>query len=198
MSDANDLVVSVVDLPAEVGAHLQKDVEWVVPEGWETEVLTHAPGTRVPLAVSLTAIDGAVLVQVSGSGTLEGACVRCLEPITLPWNVNASDIYAEEGRPGSSRKPADSDDGIETEGDEFDPERVIERNTVDLEPLLRDAIFGSAPLQPLCKKDCQGLCPHCGIRMDEAEPGHEHQFLDPRFAALEGFFDSGEGDASGE
>ncbi|MDF3049343.1 MAG: hypothetical protein K0R87_981 [Pseudonocardia sp.] len=32
--------------------------------------------------------------------------------------------------------------------------------------------------------DCAGLCPDCGQRRADLEPGHRHEILDPRWAAL--------------
>lgn len=185
----NELVVSVVDLPAEIGAHQSKEIVWTVPESWRTEVLELPVGTEIPLDVALTSIDEGILVQVRGEGELVGQCVRCLDEVRVPWKADAADIYVEAGRPRPAGKDPESDGDIESEGDELDPVKTIDRATVNLEPLLRDAIFGGAPLRPLCKADCEGLCAHCGVRLEDAEPGHKHEFLDPRFAALEGFFD---------
>ena len=186
MKTDKQLWVSLIDLPAELGSHQELDFDWTVPEGWATEVLALPEGTVIPLHVSLTALDAAVLARVQAEGRLEGECVRCVDAVGWDWKIDTSDVYVEQGAPG---RAAPRDEDVEVEGDELDPQRVIDREAVDLEPLLRDAILGGAPLQPLCREACQGLCPHCGIRMEDAEEGHSHEFLDPRFAALEGFFD---------
>jgi len=55
---------------------------------------------------------------------------------------------------------------------------------VDLEPVLRDAVVTALPFQPVCRPDCQGLCPECGIRLEDAPDDHVHEQLDPRWAAL--------------
>ena len=39
------------------------------------------------------------------------------------------------------------------------------------------------PFQPVCREDCAGLCPQCGVRLDE-NPGHHHDVVDPRWEAL--------------
>ena len=54
---------------------------------------------------------------------------------------------------------------------------------IDLEPALRDAVVLALPLQPLCRDDCPGLCPECGARLAD-DPGHAHDAVDPRWAAL--------------
>ena len=49
---------------------------------------------------------------------------------------------------------------------------------------VRDAL-GSMPLSPLCRPDCPGLCAECGERWDDLPDDHKHEFLDPRFSALD-------------
>jgi uncharacterized protein len=59
-------------------------------------------------------------------------------------------------------------------------------DTIDLEQPLIDAVALELPLSPLCSDDCAGLCPECGVRLVEAEPGHHHDQIDPRWAKLSG------------
>lgn len=184
MSDKN-LLISLRELPSQAGSYLEESVQWVVPAGWNSEVMKLPQGAVVPLRIGLTAIDDGVLVQVSGECNLEGECVRCLDPVTKAWRIDGSDVYFESAR---KRPRRDEDGEIETEGDELDAVREIVQDQVDIEPLLRDAIFSSAPLQPVCRLDCQGLCGQCGIRLEDAEPGHAHENIDPRLASLADFF----------
>ena len=62
---------------------------------------------------------------------------------------------------------------------------VVADDVVDLEPLVRDALVLSMPLSPLCRPDCPGLCAECGERWDDLPDDHKHEFLDPRFSALD-------------
>ena len=56
----------------------------------------------------------------------------------------------------------------------------------NIEPLLRDTFVSALPLNPLCKPDCKGLCPQCGLDLNE-NPEHVHEVTDLRFANLEAF-----------
>lgn len=189
MSDSA-LQVPLHDLAPQIGGHQEVHIDWTVPEGWQTEVLRLDPLRQIPLDVELTSIDDGVLVRVWAQSTadteLRGECVRCLDPIGFPWEVDAAEVY--EDVPRGHKRKAQADDDIQFEGDELDRVLQVENDHVDIEPLLRDGILAAAPLQPLCSDSCAGLCAHCGIRLDEAGPDHHHEFLDPRFAALEGFF----------
>ena len=182
------LVVSLREQPVLPGSFRQIPIDWVVPDGWATEVLRVDPGTPVPLTLSLTTIDEGVVAGLSGSVTLRGECVRCLKPLEIAHVIEASEVFAYPEFAGSHR--TGGAESVETEGDDLDEALEIVRESIDIEPVLRDAIFGEAPLRPVCSDGCLGICEHCGVLLADAEPGHKHEFLDPRFAALAGFFDA--------
>lgn len=196
------LLFPVRDLPPHLGGTSEGVIRWTVPEGWQTEVLTLPPGVSIDLAVELMTIDDGILVQVKAhseeSTLLRGECVRCLDPVTVPWWVEAADVYEEPARGAKKRKAPPVEDGFEAEGDELDQVLQVEHDHVNIEPLLRDAILASAPLRPLCSRDCQGLCDFCGARLSQVDADHYHEFLDPRFSALEGFFEPGSAQAGSD
>jgi uncharacterized protein len=49
--------------------------------------------------------------------------------------------------------------------DDPDPDLMypVEPDWLDLEPLVHDACILELPLAPLCREDCKGLCPECGV-----------------------------------
>jgi len=55
---------------------------------------------------------------------------------------------------------------------------------IDLEPAVRDAVVLALPTNPLCRPDCPGLCPECGVHFDDLPADHRHEDVDPRWAAL--------------
>ncbi len=60
----------------------------------------------------------------------------------------------------------------------------IERGELALDQMVRDALGVELPFSPLCRPDCQGLCPVRGGDRNLGEcPGHAE--VDPRWAALE-------------
>lgn len=178
----NTLTVPLRDLSRQLGSQKSLRIDWLVPKGWKTEVLQLIPGQTIPIEVQLTSIEDGVLVQVQANGRMVGECVRCLDPISVPWYVDTAEVYFE---PGKAPKAAEEfDEDIESEGDDLDAVFEIERDQIDLEPLLRDIILANAFFKPVCRPNCQGLCPHCGIRLDSVEGEHVHEFIDPRFAAL--------------
>ncbi len=54
----------------------------------------------------------------------------------------------------------------ELEPDEMD--RVpIDADFIDLSALVRDTIHLAIPIAPCCRPDCQGICPGCGVNLNQ-------------------------------
>lgn len=60
-----------------------------------------------------------------------------------------------------------------------------ETDTVDLIPFVEECLFINEPYKMLCKEECKGLCPGCGVNLNHAECQCEETIeIDPRFEAL--------------
>jgi uncharacterized protein len=67
---------------------------------------------------------------------------------------------------------------------------IPEQNVkINLDDIAREAFFLNLPMTHLCKKDCKGLCAKCGKDKNEGDCGCVIKEKDPRWKALEGFFD---------
>ena len=55
-------------------------------------------------------------------------------------------------------------------------------DVIDISGSIDACIFGSIPMQFLCREDCKGLCPQCGIDLNKNECNCEEEVYDPRFA----------------
>ena len=61
---------------------------------------------------------------------------------------------------------------------------IGERDTINIETQLRDAIVPLVDPRPLCSADCAGLCDVCGEKWADLPSDHEHFVVDPRLASL--------------
>ncbi len=117
------------------------------------------------LDVSRTTGEGYAL-RLRFDATLCGPCMRCLEAADSAYEVDAREI----SQPGA--------------GEELDSP-YVEGGTLDLGAWARDALALNLPRAILCRDDCAGLCPVCGVDLNAAEPGHEHDpEPDSRWAKL--------------
>lgn len=123
----------------------------------------------------LESVMEGVLVTGTARAPLAGECVRCLEPLERKLNADFQEMYSY---PGAGGHGGDA----EPEAEEETP--VLEGDLFDLESVLRDAVVLALPLQPVCRDDCPGLCPQCGVRLAD-DPEHHHETVDIRWAALQ-------------
>ena len=56
--------------------------------------------------------------------------------------------------------------------------------------MVREQIFLTVPMKPLCREDCQGRCPRCGADLNAGACGcpPAEAETDSRFAALKKLF----------
>jgi DUF177 domain-containing protein len=55
---------------------------------------------------------------------------------------------------------------------------------LDIGPVLREAVMLSMPMKALCREDCKGLCPVCGVNLNEERCGCAASTPDTRWGAL--------------
>ena len=59
-----------------------------------------------------------------------------------------------------------------------------EGGRAELAAIAREQIYLNLPLKPLCREDCQGLCPTCGANRNRLKCGCRSEEIDPRLAPL--------------
>ncbi|HZK06368.1 MAG TPA: YceD family protein [Actinomycetaceae bacterium] len=172
---AGPFVLPIHDLQRTPGAGRNIELAIPAPHDLGTSVIGVPEGELVELDLTVQSTGEGVYVTGTIGTRLTGECVRCLDPLDRRLDLDVSELYLF---PESVQRAIDDGDEEATEMLRTDGE------TLDLEPMVRDTIVTDLPFRPLCRPDCPGLCPVCGIRMEDAEPGHEHREVDPRFAAL--------------
>jgi uncharacterized protein len=136
------------------------------------------PEAVVDVAVTLQSFSGGLRAKGRVSAPWHGVCRRCSVEV-----LGISDVAVDE-RFVDHREPGDEE------------AYLIESDLVDLAPLVHDAILLDLPLAPLCRPDCAGLCPYCGIDRNEATCACTAP-RDPRWATLDGlgFADESSGES---
>jgi uncharacterized protein len=168
---AHPLVINIARLGRRPGAMLTIGETVPSPSRIGLDLIAIDEGAPLDLDLRIESVSEGVLVTGTVSAPTSGECARCLTPITGDVQIDLTELFAY---------PASATDET-TEADEFG--RVIDE-TVDLEQPIIDAVGLALPFSPLCGPDCVGLCPHCGVPLATAEPGHHHEQIDPRWAKL--------------
>jgi uncharacterized protein len=157
--------IDVADLLGHPGSSRPHRAAWAV-EGLGTELAKVRDDVPVEADLLLESLVEGILVSGTVQATLSMRCARCLKEFEQVCGVDVHELFVVEPDPDTDDYP-------------LDPEGLV-----DLDQMVRDAIGIELPFSPLCRPDCQGLCPVCGGDRNAGEcPGHVE--VDPRWAALE-------------
>jgi uncharacterized protein len=170
------LVLDTRDLPRRPGAMRAVQLELPAPDHLGLDMIGVPEGAALAADLRLEWVTEGVLVSGTITAPVEGECGRCLRPISDTARVTIQELYASEG--STTEETTDADEISRLDGD-----------LLDLEPALRDALVLELPANPLCRPDCPGLCPECGVHLDDVPADHHHDQPDPRWAALGGLVD---------
>ena len=165
------LVLDARELPRSPGTVREFYRTVPAPVDLGVELIGVPEGADLVLDLTMASVTEGVYVSGRVSGPLRGECARCLREIEDTISVDLGELYAYEN----------STTDETTEEDEIGR---VRGDLIDLEPALRDAVVLELPSNPVCRPDCRGLCPECGLPWDELPAGHGHEQIDPRWAEL--------------
>ncbi|MGH3343502.1 MAG: YceD family protein [Carbonactinosporaceae bacterium] len=169
------LVIDTRELARRPGAMRVLSRTVPAPSDLGIDMLGVPEGADLELECRLESVMEGVLVSGTAQAPLAGECVRCLERLESDLDVEFQELFVYPGH------------------DAVDEETLcVEGDMLDLDPVVRDAVVLALPFQPVCRDDCPGLCSACGARLAD-DPGHRHEAIDPRWAALEGLAEGAAG-----
>jgi uncharacterized protein len=165
------LVVDTTKLPRQPGATRALKRVVPAPKDLGLELISVPEGSDLELDLVLTSVSEGVYISGNVRGRVTGECGRCLNEISQSFDVSLAELFAYAD--STTEETTDEDEVGRMQGD-----------LLDLEPVVRDAVVLTLPTNPLCRPDCPGLCPECGVHFDELPADHSHEDVDPRWAAL--------------
>jgi uncharacterized protein len=163
MPTSNPLRLPVADLLRRAGAAREFSVS-AQATGAANGVAEVAAGAEVRVEGTLEHVADGIVVRGWVHAPWQAVCRRCLRPITGEASVHVDELF----------EPAP------LEGETY----PLSDDTLDLRPLVRDALVLELPIAPLCAEDCAGICPHCGADRNESPCSCRTDEPDPRWAAL--------------
>ena len=135
------------------GMHVTQDIEEKCPED---------PGFQCtgPVKGKLEFTNAGSLLLVTGEfkTELKLQCSRCLVDMTLPVEAKVEEEFRLETIGDAIRVLALDDEDVES--------GLVKDNILDIQEVIRQDLLLEVPIQPLCRPDCQGLCPTCGENLN--------------------------------
>jgi uncharacterized protein len=111
---------------------------------------------------------------------LELDCSRCLEPFAVSINAPFDVVYMPEGADAGEPERQVQPEEVSVE--------FYKDDVIDLGQLMGEQFYLALPMKPLCRDDCKGLCPDCGINRNRETCTCKREWVDPRLAPLKALF----------
>ena len=132
----------------------------------------HAAGEAELLSNTLGEIRIRGRVQLE----IETDCDRCLEPVRRRLDSEFDLFY---------RPAPDSDTPRELAIDAGEVEIAFyDGDGMELAEVMREYVLLSLPMQQICKEECQGICPQCGLNRNTGRCQCQAKLVDERWTAL--------------
>ena len=158
-------VVNVADLVNRPGARRRERVEGRLAEPVKVVDTELRPEVPVVVDALLEWVSDGLLVTGTVEGAWQAPCRRCLQGTDGDLRVRVQELFEPRPRDGESYP--------------------LRHDSIDLEPLAREALTLDLPLAPLCAEACRGLCPTCGADLNLGDCDCPPADADPRWAALD-------------
>jgi uncharacterized protein len=158
----------IADLLASPGEAREESARLVV----SIELPSASVDGEVDVELKMRSLTDGVIVRGDLSAEADLICNRCLDQWRQSIEVPFEQVFRLH--------PEDDDDELP----------IVDRSWIDLESVVHDELSLGLPLVPLCREDCQGLCPTCGTDLNVQPCGGHGEESDSPFAPLRDLFDS--------
>jgi uncharacterized protein len=138
----------------------------------DQDELSHIHGKAELLRVS----EG-ILIRGEFTTECHLVCSRCLKPFSQTLAFRTEEEFSPSVDVASGEPLHQPEDATTF--------RIDDHHVLDLTELIRQHTLLAAPMKPLCKPDCAGLCPHCGANLNQDPCRCSTETVTPFSAAFE-------------
>jgi uncharacterized protein len=103
--------------------------------------------------------------------------VKCLETAAISVDSDFDLVYLPEGVEAESGEIEISDKDAEI--------GFYQGHGLELDNVVEEFLILAVPMRPVCKEDCLGLCPNCGVNLNDKKCECLPVDLDPRWTGLQ-------------
>lgn len=127
---------------------------------------------KIKVNVKLEKRSNFILLILNISFVLKLICSRCLENFEKKYDLK-EEFYLKKGEEILPKEKSLSNEDVYT--------IYYQEEIIDITPLVRDTIILAKPLKPLCRKNCKGLCPICGVNWNYQKCEHFGKKMETSF-----------------
>lgn len=117
------------------------------------------------------------LVRAELETQVKLTCSRCLDQFELKSRLTMEEESFPTIDPttGKTTEPPEEAEGVI---------HLDDQHVMDMKEVVRQYALSEAPIKPLCRDECPGLCPECGSNLNKEKCNCKTASADPRWSAL--------------
>ena len=169
LTKVGKFILDILPAQEEEGSSFHADLSGI-PEGAAEYGIAF---TRdVEFSADYLFVKGRLVINGKLKAVVDSVCDRCLAPVEVPVRLSVSQVLYKEA-------PEDDDEAYTFTGEK-----------ICIDKLLLDEISLNMPTKVLCKEDCKGLCPICGVDLNKTICDCKKESIDESnpFSKLAGLF----------
>lgn len=115
------------------------------------------------VVITVARIDMGYRMEIEGKVPVKFVCSRCLDEYVETFHFRDENVLRRGEYVGGEALKDEDIDSI-----------YLERDEIDVLPLIREIFIANLPINPVCSPDCKGICPVCGLKIED-EANHVHE-----------------------
>lgn len=136
----------------------------------------HPIVSKQPVELRLTHEgDRKIAITAKVSLVLEMPCDRCLDSVKVPMDLDFE-------------RNVDANASSEERIAQLDEQSYIDGYHLDVDGMVLDEMMTDIPDKVLCREDCKGVCPKCGVNLNHQTCNCDRTELDPRMSIIREIF----------
>jgi uncharacterized protein len=118
-----------------------------------------------------------VIVRARLETQVSLTCSRCVRVFEYQSLLTVE----EESFPTVDPVTGKKTESLEENGSDI---QLDDQHVLDMSEVVRQYVLTGAPIKPLCREECRGLCPECGTNLNEEKCRCKAVSMDPRWGSL--------------
>lgn len=132
--------------------------------------------SKEPVELHIQNLGGRrLLAEGTAKLSLQIPCDRCLELVTVPFDLTISEEL-------------DMSKTDEERVEDLDEQPYVSGYNLDVDQLLCNELLLNLPMKVLCKEDCKGICNRCGTNLNHGTCSCDTSCPDPRMSVIQDLF----------
>ncbi|RLB35617.1 MAG: hypothetical protein DRH11_02215 [Deltaproteobacteria bacterium] len=174
------MIIDLKNITEELLVKKALDRDWWVVQDEDDQIL----GLETPLELDIKVSRAGEKYLIKGeiAGGVRVRCDRCLEPFRWDFK-SAFSVYLVVPEPTTDQ--AD----IELLEEEMEVD-FTEGEAVELDQIIKEQVYLSLPMKCICKDDCLGLCPGCGVNLNREACQCKQETGHPAFSKLQSLMEN--------